>query len=143
MNLIIAVYGPSGCGKTTSIRAMVGEFEEQADVRDLLFLRNDGEIEALLTANGHRVALVSQGDPGTGLEERLRAVVAEGCEVLVCSCRTRGETMWAIQRIAREHSCRIIWTAPYQDLIRDLEVHRNLNGMKARHLVELVLDHVR
>lgn len=122
---------------------MAVAFEAQGDVTDLEFLRNDGEVEVLLTVNGHRVGLVSQGDPNTSLENRLRSVVAKGCEVLVCSCRTRGETVAAVHRIAKEHSCRIIWTAPYQDGVKNREVHRNLNEMKAKHLVEVVLDHVR
>jgi len=54
--------------------------------------------------NGKIIALPSQGDPGTKLEKRLEDIANQySPNLIICSCRTRGETVQAINKIASRH----------------------------------------
>lgn len=140
MELIIALYGVSGCGKSSTLRATWESLRDQGLIDNEEVLANNFDFQVIVTVNGSRVGIVSQGDPGTGLENRLRQMARVGCRVVFCSCRTRGTTIHEVERVADEKDSRIIWTSPYQDFVDDQTIKDNLNALKGRHLTEVLTD---
>lgn len=81
------------------------------------------------------IALECQGDSGTHLENRLNDIVGKyNPDVIFCSCRTRGETVAAINKVANEYSYDKIWTSTYETT----HSHKLANSLKAVHLHDLV-----
>lgn len=137
LNVIIAVIGKSGSGKTTSIRAML----DTLHVRGLISkqIPEKGDVEDDFNINGIKVGVLSQGDPGTQLRERLAKMAARGVNVIVCACRTRGETFQAVTSASDKFECRVIWTSPYEDGYSHDGIHKRLNSLKGEHLVALLM----
>jgi len=87
--------------------------------------------------NGVTVAILSQGDPNSNLEARLRLVIQNfNCDLVFCATRTKGETVRAVENIANEFDANIIWTSTYQTS-NENDVDQ-LNEIKAQHLLDLV-----
>ena len=81
------------------------------------------------------VAFESHGDPGTGLEKRLTELAVK-CDIIFCTCRTRGETVIAIENTASNHNFKTIWTSTYQ--IEGVANQIIANKQKAVHIIQLL-----
>ena len=98
------------------------------------------DFRLIIRINGRVIALESQGDPKTGLQRRLEDIITNPNYVrpnmIICSTRTRGETVHAVDTIARLHSYETIWTSTYQ--VR--QNHNVVNDIKAQHLLDLIIQ---
>lgn len=92
---IIAVEGTANIGKSSVIR----EFRQQlhASKHSIEYLESDftkkgGDFTEIFTIDGVRMGIVSEGDPGYGLKENLIKMTSLDCKIILCACRTKGET---------------------------------------------------
>lgn len=141
MNTILAIWNAGGKGKSTTIlelaNLMIAQFPKYKQIyssKNTIKLSVDFKL--IIEINGKIIALVSQGDPGTKLEIRLDEIVKKyNPNIIFCSCRTRGETVRAINNIAKKYSYDKIWTSTYQT------THNHLlaNKLKAEHLLDLII----
>ena len=141
MKTIIAISNTSEKGKSTTILNLANLLISNYPNHKIIFC--DQSIDNLtidfrliIEINGRIIALESQGDPGTELEKRLSHIINVHIpELIFCTCRTRGETVWAIDNIANKHSYNKIWTSTYQ-----VTQNRKLtNALKAEHLLDLII----
>jgi len=140
---IIALWHGANRGKTESLRSLaklllskyspeIIHFNQDVPVPD----KNDFII--VLKINDTVIGITSQGDPKTNLWDRLKELLEKyGCHLVFCSTRTRGETVGAVNHMAGENDCHILWTSTYQTTIDDKDHRQMLNDLKAGHLVEL------
>ncbi len=140
MELIIALYGISGSGKTTTIREIIQVLRDRGILDDFQSIRDEADIEAVVIINGIPVGIVSQGDPDSNSEQKLCEMVERDTQVIITACRTRGETVHIINRVAKASNARVIWTSSYYDGFRDAETRARLNRLKAQHLTELLIN---
>lgn len=92
----------------------------------------------MIEINGQTIGIESQGDPGTGLQKRLLQLVNQWrCDVILCTCRTKGETVHAVEHLASQ-GFRIIWTSTYQ--VRDTSRETEANQLKARHMLDFLRE---
>lgn len=142
MNTILAVKGGAGQGKTNSVRAFANlvlfTFPNLVPVHPVpAVVPATGDFRLVVEINGVRLGVESQGDPNTGLATRLLDLVTNlRCTVIICTCRTRGDTEQAIVQLAINHAFQNIWTAPYW--IRDRMLHPVVNEVKGRHILDLL-----
>jgi hypothetical protein len=125
---IITVYGRANEGKTSTIRKIVGLLRAKFPKATLSSEPNPQE-ELLLTidipylqgAKNVRIGIESAGDPNGRMvnEDTLGAFARPktednllgGCDIIICTTRTRGETMHLVQRISNEHDYHLLWTS--------------------------------
>jgi hypothetical protein len=88
------------------------------------------DVRVVLTINGLKIGIESQGDPsGRLVKPSLDLFVRLGCDVIICTTRTRGATVDAVSALPgfdvewleqREKS------QPYEQVLRSLAMARNI-----------------
>jgi hypothetical protein len=101
MKSAIALKGRADSGKTYTIskvyellKAKYPDFEEE-DFKISI------DIRVILVINGFRIGIESQGDPGGRLENSLNLFLKKNCDVIVCSTRTKGKTVKAVNKLSK------------------------------------------
>ena len=96
-----------------------------------------GDFRLVVEINGIIIGVESQGDPNTNLQKRLIDLAdTYNCEIILCSSRTRGDTIAAVDNLYLTRGFQTIWTSNYQ--IADKANHNLVNRLKAKHLLELL-----
>lgn len=140
MKTIVAIWNSAGKGKSSTILELSNLLINRFPNHKIVFCDKDInklniDFRLIIEINGKIVALESQGDPKTRLENRLEyIVVTYNPDLIICSCRTRGETIWAINNIAHKHSFDKIWTSTYETTHSQPLV----NSLKGEHILDLV-----
>lgn len=142
---IVAIHNTANKGKTQTLTwlsdLLVAKYgsksiKEEEPLRSLK--RSDFHI--VIDANGIKIGIETQGDPGTGLDSKLELLVqTHQCDLIFCTTRTRGETVDAVRDIANDNDYHLIWTSTYH-----METNKtnkvDVNAIKARHLMEFVSE---
>lgn len=116
MKTIIEVWGSSEKGKSQGIKAAAlsfpftsivcpwGKNEKGDDLYDNYM------IGYYTTDDGRNttVGFENQGDPGSNQAAWIQHCIDKGCEVIVCACRTWGETRDYIRETAQKQGCQLI-----------------------------------
>ena len=130
---IIAVSNASNKGKSSTLRhvanILLTEFPSEKIEGEL---PEEGDFRLIIRINELKIAVESQGDPGTRLKDRLIDLDKRNCDLIICTCRTKGETKDAILHL--ENTYNIIWTSTYTSN-RDIDL---LNRVKAEHIIDLL-----
>jgi len=144
MKTIIAVWHGGNKGKSQVIRNLANVLLSTYPTATQIFpilpstISASGDFTLVLNVNGKIVGLESQGDPGTNLQGRLvNLCKTYNCYVIICSTRTRGETVSAVEHIRVSYGHEIIWTSTYQ--IDNPARHSVVNLLKANHIHELLV----
>lgn len=138
MSTIVTIWNTSNKGKSATILELAKIFLSKSSTvifssKDIIDLTIDFRL--IIEVNGKIVALESQGDPGTELEKRLNNIVnTYSPDLIFTTSRTRGETIWAINNVAKSHKYDKIWTSTYQIS----KNHKIANQAKAEHLFDLI-----
>lgn len=150
MKYIIAVRHTGQKGKSSTIKSIADSLLEtyprcKRIFPDPFILPRTKDFRIILGIRKIIVGLESQGDPGTQLLKRLRQVAKFDCDIIYCTCRSSGQTVWDIEKVAKEFSYKIIWTSPY--IVDDetdssiLEERRTIiNDLKGVHLHDLIVQ---
>jgi len=106
-NTIFVVKGVANTGKTKTIKK----------VYELLFKKypnakkeeeiTGGDIRVILTINGVKIGIESQGDPNSRLFKSIELFIKMKCEIIVCATRTRGATCKIVSK--QENNYSISW----------------------------------
>lgn len=141
MNTLLAIWNAGGKGKSTTVlelaNLMIAQFPKYKQIYSSKNINNlSVDFTLIIEINGKIIALVSQGDPGTELEKRLENIVKQySPNLIICSCRTRGETVQAIHKIASSHLYNKIWTSTYETT----HSHQIANQLKGEHLLDFII----
>lgn len=146
MKHIIAIWHTAGKGKSETIRQIANQFLLLYPTATPLFpttilvpLNGDFRLVVQVVINGvlTTVAFESQGDPSTDLENRLTDLAVNfHCDIIFCTCRTRGETVIAIENTADNYDFNTIWTSTYQ--VIGLSNQAIANQQKGSHVIQLL-----
>ena len=96
--MIIAAKATYDCGKTTAIRGIwlglkkcgakeISEPEFYSQGAD-----KPKDVEAVLEYQDVRIGLSSRGDPGINQTAILERLINQGCQIIICACRMKGDT---------------------------------------------------
>ena len=139
---ILCVWHTSNQGKTETVRELATLLLSTYPSCRVLYptvlpyIPPVGDFRLVLEIKGRIIGIESQRDPGTDLQGRLIDLVdTYYCEVVICTCRTRGETVDAVNAVAHSRNFEIIWTSTYQMIAPH---HILANQLKAKHLLDLL-----
>jgi ABC-type phosphate transport system ATPase subunit len=103
---IFALTGVTNTGKSTTIRTVYNllrakypKAKEEPGAK-----LNRVDIKVVITINGVRIGIESQGDPGkkSRLSQSLKEFVDSGCSIIVCARRKRGRTFEAVEELRKK-----------------------------------------
>jgi hypothetical protein len=140
MNTIIAVWNAGRKGKSSTLLALANLLINRFSVHKIIYSSKDVtklsiDFTLVIEIKGKIIAIESQGDPGTKLEKRLHQIVNKyKPNYIFCTCRTRGETVHAVQNIADNFDYDTIWSSTYQ-VARSENI---ANLAKSEHLLDLI-----
>ena len=134
--LVIANRGSKEQGKTSSIR----------EVYNILVARyptnvyfDYGDIMATIQIGDILVGLESQGDPGSRIFDSLKKFMELGCDVIVCACRSYGDTTDAVNALADDGYQVIFATNDKSD---DKAMQVVLNKKYATRVVDMIEERI-
>lgn len=120
---IIANKGTAYKGKSTSIKLVLqqilSEFKEAShtayrfDYKEEKFteieLSYEWDVTVIVTINGIKIGVESQGDPNSILFKSLPFFVEENCDIILCATRSGGATVHVVDDISNESNYNSIW----------------------------------
>lgn len=145
MKTVLAIWHSADKGKTETLREFANllllTFRKEIEAIEPIpaIVAETGDFRLIFKLNGKIIGILSQGDPNTNLEEKLiELAVIFHCEIIVCSSRTKGDTVNAVNNLWKTKGFQIIWTSTYQ--IADKSLHQQVNRIKAKHILSLLID---
>lgn len=132
---VIAIYGPSSQGKSETVRETTNLLLAAFPNHTLQAINTGADITYIVDINSIKIGIESQGDPKSRMFQSLQTFVAQGCDIIICSCRSRGATADAIEDLHRNHQYEIIWSTNHRSW------HKNqtqLNQIAASEILELI-----
>ena len=99
MKKVIALWGCSNVGKSSTIKQVCELLLARYPKAEKEYGIFRVDIRVVLTINGVKVGIESQGDPSSRLPESLSLFVKLGCKVIVCATRTKGQTVDAVNKL--------------------------------------------
>lgn len=142
MKTVLAIWHSGEKGKTATLREfanlLVSTYPSSRPIfPTIITIPATGDFRLVVEINGKIIGIESQGDPNTNLQNRLLDLSDNfHCEIILCSSRTRGETVSAVDNLFHTRSFQTIWTSTYQ--IADKASHNLVNRLKAEHLLNLL-----
>ena len=140
MKTIIAIKNAGEKGKTETTRELANILIKNYPNFTPIFptpfeILIEHDFRIVIEINGKIIAIESQGDPGTNLKSRLEFLIGEyNCDLIICTCRSRGETVRSINSVANTCKYQTIINSTYQSKSN----HEELNKIKAEHLLDLI-----
>jgi hypothetical protein len=142
MKTVLAIWHSGSKGKSGTLREFANLLLTTYPSFGSIFpnpatIPPDGDFRLVVKINGIIIGIESKGDPNTNLRERLVDLSDNfHCDIILCSTRTRGDTVNAVEHLHSSKGFQLIWTSTYQ--IVDESSQLPLNQLKARHLLELL-----
>lgn len=140
---IIAIQGIGNKGKTETVKRFREVLLEAYPNSEEEIKESDGDIKTIITINYNgkpvKIGIESQGDPNSRLtREGLKWFLAEKCDIIICACRTYGETVDTIDMVSKNNGYDVIYNSPY----KSGKDHEALNHLKAKHLLSLLKEYI-
>jgi len=141
---ILALWHAADKGKTETLRAfaifLLQQYpQHQAVVPVPAVVPQSGDFRLVVRIKNKVVAVESQGDPNTDLQDRLEELVNQyEADIILCSTRTKGDTVDAVEHLCSTYGYDSIWTSTYQAEDNQSHSHRTLNDTKGKHLLDLL-----
>lgn len=130
--LAIANWGSAQQGKSESIKLV---FKLLSEKYPYTILIDNGDIKAIVEIAGVKVGIESQGDPNSRMPQSIDDFVSQGCGIIVCACRTKGDTGKKIYDL-KEKGYEVIWTQNDRTIFKNL--YPSLNKLYAEHIVKTI-----
>ena len=141
MSTIISIWNSGGKGKSSTILNLANLLMSSYTIHKIIYCSKNAstltiDFRLILEISGKVIALESMGDPKTNLEKRLDDIIVEyKPDLIICSTRTRGETVHAVHNTANKYGFDTIWTSTYQIT----HSHSVVNNLKSDHLFDLIV----
>jgi len=105
---IIALAGVYDCGKTTTLRMIRDAILQDLGGKIIGGYNGQGDIKLIIDIKGFKIGIESQGDPRGRLDASLTEFVSIHCEVIICACRSYGQTRKRVESYGSSHDLAIL-----------------------------------
>lgn len=142
LKTVLAIWHTSNQGKTEALREFANLLLATYPTFTTIFptpatVPVTGDFRLVVQVNGIIIGVESQGDPKTNLQNRLLDLADNfKCEIILCSSRTRGDTVRAVDNLHFTRGFQTIWTSTYQIAGRPQQIIAN--NLKAKHILDLL-----
>jgi hypothetical protein len=93
------------------------------------------DIRVIITIGKVTIGIESQGDPNSELFESLKMFSSANCDIIICSTRTSGRTVDAVNALHSSHGYDIVWVTNHRS---NEKSQSTLNVISAKHIFTLV-----
>lgn len=139
---IVAIKNSSDKKKTETLREfaslMLTTYPNLIPILPIpAFVPSEWDFRLVVEINGIRIAIESQGDPNSKLQERLFDLADNfNVDIILCTTRTKWETVYAVEDLCNQKGFQYIWSSTYQMIGK---ANQDIaNQAKARHLLDLL-----
>ena len=108
--VLIVLFGPSGIGKTSTITRVAQKLGMDQPYGE------DFSAVCPHSLFDFKIGMASMGDPGSSQVESVTRLIKEGCRIIVCASRTRGETVYDLNVLAQKNNYAITWGTPFYEI---------------------------
>lgn len=130
--IAIAVWGKAGIGKTSTIRCVFDKLNVEGKVPDKTI---GPDICAIIKLNnGKKIGVASLGDPCSDQPKWIDYLVENNCDVIVCACRTKGNTVDNVANLVN-YNYNMVWLSPFTSESLEKEI---LNDISADAIIKLI-----
>jgi hypothetical protein len=135
---VIAIEGAAKAGKTHIVKKFREILIQNYPNHKEHFLIDENDIKTIITItlpNGIviKVGIESQGDPDSRLvHERLEDF--KDCDIVICACRTKGETAEIVYEFAHNNGFEAIWIKPAYSIEK---YHNLLQQLSAEYILSI------
>ena len=142
MKTILSIYQVSNKGKTETLREFANFILHSYPSFRSIFpavaiVPPFGDFRLVVEVNGKIIGIESEGDPNSNLKNRLLDLADNfECDVILCTSRTKGKTIDAVDNLYYTRGFETIWTSTYQ--IENKSHHSLVNQLKAKHILDLL-----
>ncbi|MBL0127249.1 MAG: hypothetical protein IPP83_07260 [Flavobacteriales bacterium] len=133
---VIAIWGSAQQGKTSTLRRTIERLETHYGVTaSVVGPTGQPDVTAVLDTRWGRIGVTTKGDPTTNPYLRVENLAdAENCKVILCSTRTRGDTVNDLDALCNTRGWRLLWWSN----ISGAQPHPAWNDLSAKYIVDLV-----
>lgn len=96
-----------------------------------------GDVEAVINIGSKMIGIEAQGDPKSRMFVNLPKYAAMGCDIIICTCRTKGATVDEVLGLKKIHGYEITWATNYRS---DTKNQVYLNDLSADQIFILFQD---
>lgn len=133
MKAIICMQGKANIGKTHTLRKVYEKLNSHE--KTILEQPND-DIYATIKMGDFLIGIATQGDPMSGLKERLNELMHKSCDIIVCASRSKGYTVEDVENSALQNGYSLIWSSPF--VTEDKTLHETCQDYMAQSIINLI-----
>lgn len=100
MKTILALRGAGKRGKSTTLGMLIEMIKVEYPSANLEEAKFKIDITIVITINGKKIGIETQGDPNSRLGASLKRFIEIGCKVIICASRSYGSTVDLINTAA-------------------------------------------
>ncbi len=138
--VVFANWGTAKQGKSSTVKQIAKIILEKypegiTDPSPIIF---GADINAIIKIGKIKIGVESIGDPNSRLFDSLRYFVKMDCDIIICSTRTTGATVEAVEELFKR-GYQNVWVTNYRSNEKDQD---ELNDISAQHIFELIQQHI-
>lgn len=133
MKVIICMQGKANIGKTHTLRKVYEKLNSHE--KTILEQPND-DIYATIKMGDFLIGIATQGDPMSGLKERLNELMQKSCDIIVCASRSKGYTVDDVENSALQNGYSLIWSSPF--VTEDKTLRETCQDYMAQSIINLI-----
>lgn len=131
---VFANSGTADQGKSSTIIEIFNLLNKKYRNSIEIIFSSEWDITAVVTIGKIKIGIESQGDPNSRLLNSLKYFVKINCDIIICSTRTSGTTVDAVNAL-NKRGYNIVWVTNYRSKEKD---HKALNKISANHIFKLI-----
>lgn len=127
------MQGKANIGKTHTLRKVYEKLNSHE--KTILEQPND-DIYATIKMGDFLIGIATQGDPMSGLKERLNELMQKSCDIIVCASRSKGYTVDDVENSALQNGYSLIWSSPF--VTEDKTLRETCQDYMAQSIINLI-----
>lgn len=137
---VFAIWGHEKQGKSSTVREiaqLILKHYPTALTNPIVPDFSITDVKLIIHIGNVKIGVEGQGDPGSRIFQSLKEFVGENCDIIICSTRTSGATVAAVNDLYKNHHYDIIWTTNYRSQEKSQQV---LNAFSGEHIFQLIQE---
>ncbi len=134
---VFANWGQAEQGKSDTVKRIAQEIlaTYPTAITSPTTIDYSGDIQVIITIGKITIGIESQGDPNSRLFESLKMFSSANCDIIICSTRTSGGTVDAVDALHSSQGYDIVWVTNNRSNEKSQSI---LNDLSAKHIFSLV-----